>query len=139
MNEETRQKKDGDDRQGKSWLEWFAGGVGLLLALVLIGTIGYQAVRGDSSSPPQLEFDVSSVGPSGNYYLVEVEARNRTEATAQQVNVEVTLTREGQEVQTAQLTFDYVPGGSKVKGGVYFSKDPGTGKLSVRPLGYSQP
>lgn len=126
-------------RRERNWLELIAGGIGLLLAVALIGTIGYQAVTGNKGAAPEIRLKVSPAKSVGQLYLVEIEARNLSEATAQQVEVEARLTGAGKEPEKAKLTFDYVPGGSKVKGGLFFSNDPRAGSLDVRPLGYSQP
>ncbi|GGD89148.1 hypothetical protein GCM10011515_06020 [Tsuneonella deserti] len=128
-----------ESRRRKDWLEWIAGGIGLLLAILLIGTIGYEAAIGNREAAPVIRFEIASVEPAGQFYLVEIEARNISESTAQQVEVEATLTNGGRETEKAVMTFDYVPGQSTVKGGVFFTNDPRAGNLQIRPLGYSQP
>ena len=49
------------------------------------------------------------------------------------------LERDGEEVQEATATIDYVPPRSRQSGVLLFSEDPATGTLEVRPAGYTVP
>lgn len=115
-------------------IEWIAGGLGLLLTLGLLGFLGWQAVTVDRQVPPQLDLRVESVAPAGAGYVAAIVVRNRSPHTAGGVEVEGTLAGE-----TSSVTFSYVPGGSSVRGGLYFSSDPSAGGLRLRALGYSDP
>ena len=53
------------------WLEWLASGVGLLLALVVFGLIGWQAVKG-AAEPPAIIVEVDNVTSVSGGYRVEV-------------------------------------------------------------------
>ena len=128
-----------DRSQGPALLEWIAGAIGAAIIVGMIGTIGYQAMSADGAAPPEIAVELSSIRSSGNHYIVEIAAKNRSDATAAQVEIEATLTRAGREIETGRLTLDYVPGDSKVEGGIYFTEDPRSGQLELRPLGYSRP
>jgi uncharacterized protein (TIGR02588 family) len=69
----------------------------------------------------------------------EIRARNRSGHTAAGVVVEGELKRDGQTVETSETTFDYIPGRSERRGGLYFENDPRQMELTVRPKGYANP
>ena len=41
--------------------------------------------------------------------------------------------------ETSRVVFDYVPGHSVRQGGLFFTRDPRTGHLTLRARGYSAP
>lgn len=120
-------------------LEWIFGGVGLVLTLAMLGFIGWQAVTQGNGMPPWIEVRVDRVAPAGDAYVVEIVARNRSPRTAKGVEVEGVLAPPGGESETSSVTFDFIPGGSSVRGGLHFSSDPAAGDLQLRTLGHSHP
>ncbi|HWU94867.1 MAG TPA: hypothetical protein VN029_04670 [Sphingomonas sp.] len=72
-------------------------------------------------------------------FLVEFEAINSGGETAAAVSIEGTLQAPGGVSQTAGTTLDYVAGGARVAGGLFFAHDPRKGRLTLRALGYQQP
>lgn len=120
-------------------LEWVAAGIGLLLILSLIAVIGREAISGENKKLPAIEIAVRGIAPAGANYVVEIEALNRSGGTAAAVAIEATLKRGGTTVETSTITFDYVPGHSKVAGGIFFSRNPSGYTLDVRALGFQAP
>ena len=49
-----------------SALEWIAAGLGLLVAVVILGTIGWQAVTARHDPVPLLAASVEEIIPAGN-------------------------------------------------------------------------
>ena len=119
------------------WLEWLASGVGLLLTLVIFGLIGWQAVD-DASQSPVINVEVKDVASVPGGYRVEFRARNIGGSAGAQVEIEGTLSGNGAD-EVSRVVLDYVPAHSVREGGLFFTRDPGTGQLSVRARGYSAP
>ena len=116
-------------------IEWIAGGIGLVLTCGLVGFIGWQAMQ-DHSERPQVEVRVTSITPSGDNYLVELTAFSRTGRTVSGLDVEGVLTIAGQAPEMSTTSFDYLPGHSQSRGGLYFTANPATGDLQVRAPGF---
>ncbi|MDQ4061153.1 MAG: TIGR02588 family protein [Pseudomonadota bacterium] len=135
----NRQDGDGKSRDRTTpWLEWVASGIGLVLATGTIGYMSWQAFRADDA-PPAVVVRMERIVPGGAGYTVEIRAANRGDATAAQVRIEGELKRDGQTVETSETTFDYVPGRSERKGGLFFNQDPRPLTLELRAKGYAQP
>lgn len=119
------------------WLEWFASGLGLLLALCVFGFIGWQAVH-DPTSPPAITVAAAEVTQVTSGYRVMFEARNVGGAAAAQVRIEGTVSG-GSGSETSSVILDYIPGHSARKGGLLFTHDPRSGNLSLRAAGFAKP
>ena len=128
----------GKPRPGAA-LEWIAGTVGLILTLALLGFIGWRALMHDAQSPPELELRVERVVRAGDAYVAQFVVQNRSQQTAEGVEVEGELSAGMGELETSTATFAYIPGGSSVRGGLYFSSDPRDGSLKLRALGHTSP
>ncbi len=129
-----------EKRSGRSpILEWVFGGIGLALTLSMIGFIGWQAVTHPSGEPPRIELRVEEVARVGDGYVAEVVARNRSRTTAKGVEVEAILSPDSAESETSSVTFDYIPGGSSVRGAVHFSTDPSAHQVRLRTVGHVEP
>ena len=124
--------------QGTPLLEWIAGAVGLVLLLVTLGVIGHEALLGDRS-PPAVTVEARAVHAVKDGWLVEVEVINSGGSPAAQVAIEGELTLAGQDPETAQASFDYVPDHSQRRGGLFFAHDPRRGQLDLRARGYTEP
>jgi uncharacterized protein (TIGR02588 family) len=119
-------------------LEWIASGLGLLLTLGVLGSIGWEAVKGGNGRPPAIAVTVESVTPIASGYVVEIRARNRSAATAAAVQIEGKLDKGGAPV-TSTASIDYVPGESDRRAGLFFADDPRAYPLEVRAVGYAKP
>lgn len=125
--------------RGAPALEWAAAALGLLLTLAALVLIGSEAFAGDES-PPAVVVSTKSVQAVAGGYVVEIEAKNGGGQTAAGVRVEGELTPpSGQEPETAEATFDFIPDHSSREGGLFFSSDPRQGKLAIRATGYVDP
>ncbi|HYE45335.1 MAG TPA: TIGR02588 family protein [Caulobacter sp.] len=121
-----------------SLLEWIAGGIGLLMLLAVLGVIGREALVGDTSPPAIVVEQVGTQAVPGGY-LVRIKVANTGGNSAAQVVVEGELARPGQEPETSEATFDYVPERSSREGGLFFRDDPAGGGLTLRAKGYVEP
>ena len=120
-------------------LEWVAAGIGLVLTLLIIVVIGREALSDESEAVPAIEVRAVSLAQASAGFVVEVEATNRSGATAAAVQIEGELSSGGAAAETSSLTFDYVPGHATRKGGLFFRKDPRKHELELRALGYQEP
>jgi uncharacterized protein (TIGR02588 family) len=126
------------DAKATPGLEWLASGVGLLLTLGIFASIGWQ-VLDSATDPPIVRVEIERVMAVEGGYRVEFRARNMTGSTAAQVEIEGTLTGNGNGMETSRAVFDYIPGRSERKGGLFFIRDPRSGRLSLRATGYASP
>lgn len=133
------QDKQKNQRSGRPVIEWIAGGIGLVLTLVLFGFVGWQAVRSPEQTVPEIDVRVTSILPAGEGFLVEIIASNHSMQTAASVQVEGVISRAAGSTERSSTTFDYVPGHSEARGGLFFSSNPANEGISLRALGYHQP
>ena len=120
------------------WLEWVASGVGLLLVLGIFGVIGWQAFNG-ATVPPVITVEVENVAPVEGGHRVLFRARNRAGEAAAQVEIEGTVSTAGLDPETSRVVLDYILGHSEQQGGLFFSRDPRSGALSLRATGFADP
>lgn len=137
--EQTEADEEEDDTQElrASVLEYVVAVIGLVFVLGGVGFMAFEAFT-DSSQPPDIRLRVLEVTRSSGGYLVTIEARNAGDETAAELGVEGTLARPGQEPETSETTFDFVPPDSLREGGLFFTQDP-RGALTLRVLGYREP
>ena len=118
--------------------EWAAAGAGLILTLAVLGYSLWEAARADGAHP-SIAVRAAGVSQNAGGYLLEVEARNASLATAAGVQVRGELSRGGAVVEESRVTFDYVPGRGRARGGLFFEHDPRAYRLTLRPEGYAEP
>ncbi|HVG49175.1 MAG TPA: hypothetical protein VM899_13700 [Rubellimicrobium sp.] len=120
-------------------LEWVAGAIGAILTLTLLGVLAWQAWTHPGDVPPEVTVRLEEVLPVQGGFVARIAGVNASPETAAAVEVEGMLSREGEEVETAHATLDYVPGNSEKRGGLFFAEDPREGDLRLRALGYQEP
>lgn len=119
-------------------LERSAAGVGLLLVLASLGFLFYEGIWGENS-PPDIQVSASEITANGEDWLVAFAAANRGGETASAVRVVGELVQGGTVIERNEVTLDYVPADSEVRGGLYFTNDPQQGELRIRASGYQKP
>lgn len=147
MSQAQADKTKNQDEQGEqeeqpgqtrnSVLEWAVAGLGFVLVTFAVGFMTFQAFT-SQDLPPNIELRVVSVQDVQGGYLALLEARNRGDEAAAEVGVEGTIERGGQELETSETTFDFIPSGSVREGGLFFTEDP-RGALTLRSVGYREP
>ena len=115
-------------------LEWVTAALGALVALALIGVIGWSALTEHPDELPQLSVQAGPVEPAGEARAIRFTVSNGAGRTAKQVQVEGKLGK-----QTASATLDYVPGRSEEHGALLFDAEPGGGTVELRITGYQLP
>jgi len=126
------------EQQKPGPVEWLSGLVSAVLIVFLIASMAREAFVEDSP-PPQLEIEIKGIEKVGRYFRVDFELANRSASTAAAVHVQGTLRREGAELETSEVTFDYAPAQSQSTGGLLFEGDPAAGTLVIRPTGFTEP
>ncbi len=123
----------------KNWLEWSVFSFGLTLILALIAYLTFAAVT-IGNDPPIVEVEVGAAQPRNGTYVVPVTLRNLGDRTAESVVVEVALVQGGTDIETAELTIDFLPRQSTRSGWVTFSTNPAAAD-SIEPhvFGYQEP
>ncbi len=120
-------------------LEWAVAAIGAIIALSILGAIGWQAIWGHDDPVPLLEVRAESVTPAGRSHVVTIEVTNASGRTAAAVQVEGVLGKDQPDEQTSSATIDYVPGNGKASGALMFSADPRGRALDLRVTGYEHP
>ncbi len=115
-------------------LEWIAAGLGALVALVILGTIGWQAITARGDPVPLLTASVEAITPTGSGHVVTVRVTNASSRTAASVHVEGEI-----DGQVSSATVDYVPGHGEASAGLLVEADPRTSPLKLRVTGYEHP
>lgn len=141
-----REKKDSPQgrrtSQGEETPLWekLAGLAGLLLFLGVLGFLLYEASR------PQTEAEIvteqEAVIRQEGGYLVSFKASNQGRQTAAAVLLEGALydpASPGEPLETAEVTFDYIPDQSARSGAFVFEHDPSQYELRIQVKGFMDP
>ena len=122
-------------------LEWIVFAVSLVLVAGTVGFLASDAVQSErrKGSPAEISVEIGRPEPRAGSWAVPVTVRNRGDATAEGVKVEVTLESPGMAPETADFEAAFVPRRSKREGWVTFRSDPSRGRLSGRAVGYETP
>ena len=126
--------------QETSRSELVIGAIGLLLVLAIIGFLVYEGFR--TAEPPDIIVGVTNISDNGTYYLVEISVSNQGGHTAEELMVKGELLPQdssSQPVETAEITFSYVPPNSQRQGGLLFTHNPQDYRLKLRPSSYTNP
>lgn len=115
-------------------LEWIAAAVGALAALVILGTIGWQALTASDDPVPLLSASVESITPGAGGHVVTIRVANASSRTAASVEVEGEI-----DGETSSVTVDYVPGHGEASAGLIVAADPRRQPLALRVTGYEHP
>ena len=128
-----------ESRSDKNWLEWLVFGVGALLVSATVGYLAYDALA-VTQSPPKLEVRLGDPAPAPDGYSVPVVVENRGTKAAATVVVRVEDHRNTGEIETAELTLDYVPGEASREGIVVFPGAPDrTTQRTALPVSFQLP
>ena len=118
--------------------EWLTAALGLVLVLGAVALMLFDGAA-NGSRPPDVSVRAVRTLRTAGGWLVEIEAANRGTETAAELEISGELSRGGRVLESATATVDYLPGGARRRAGLYFSEDPGTGELRLRPVGFREP
>lgn len=114
-------------------------GVGLVLVIGVLGYLGYTAVATNDSAPPDIEVVVGEPSRGEYGYLLPISAINHGDETAEGVLIEVTLERDGAEVEQGEFEIALLPRHATGEGWVAFKSDPASGQIVAEVSGFEKP
>lgn len=121
----------------KNWLEWTITVISGLIVAFVFGFLIYQIIY-EEQKPPDIEVVLGSVTQKDGAFSVPITASNKGSETAENVVVEVTFKKDSIE-ERSEITFQYLPRNSSVKGWISFLSHPEPHQLKSRIMGYSTP
>lgn len=129
---------DSDARKaGRTGAEWLTFTVSALILLAVVAMVVVQIPK--ENDPPLPVARITSYGEErGSSYVVAVEVTNLGDATAENIQVTVSLETD-QGPQEGDQTVDFLAGGESHELEFLFEEDPSAGKLDVRVSGYGIP
>ncbi len=107
----------------KNWLEWSVFAVSGVVLIFIFGFLAYNAVTSEGD-PPAVEVQLGTPVAQGDSFLIPVTFKNRGGQSIEDVQIDVTLIRDGIEVESASITVPFLPRQSTREGWVHFSSDP---------------
>lgn len=117
-------------------IEWVMAALGLLLLIAAIVVIVRDEVH--SGRPPVITIRVGPIHQADARWLVTFEAHNDGDAPAADLLIQAVLAV-GDSTESADAQLDYLPARSRRGGGVFFSRDPRAGRLTLSPVSYRDP
>lgn len=130
--------KKNHDQPGIPLLEWIFATAGAVIVVGMMSFNVVQALKNDDA-PPDIQVGVEELLKTSQGFLVQIKASNIGGTSAAGVMIEGILSENGKELETSEVTFDYVPPHSRQKGGLFFAHDPKQYELKLRVLGYQDP
>lgn len=120
-------------------LERLLGALGIALVGSAVSFLGYQGLTQDDQ-PGAVVASVLDIREVGGMHLVRFAVHNTGRQTLSQVHLTARLLDgDAQQIESAQILIDYLPGRSRQEGGVYLQHDPGRYMLQISPAGYVNP
>ncbi len=137
----AQDKSGASSQQGKApaLLEWIAGGLGAIIAVIMVAVMATEALTTRPGVPPLLHVEPVALQAASGQFVLEVKVVNRSRQTAAAVEIEGELMQSGEAVETSSATLTYVPGNSAGEAGLVFTADPRRHQLRLRVLGYEKP
>ena len=118
--------------------EWIAAAIGFALLVAAVWVLLSAGPMGPSR-PPAVVVRAEPPVHVADGWLVRFEARNVGSETIADVRLQATLVRGSDVSETVEAHFDFLPARSSRRGGVYFTRDPTAGVVSIRAVGYQEP
>jgi uncharacterized protein (TIGR02588 family) len=102
-----------------------------------VGVLLAEAVG--NNGPPSISASVDAISAVHGGYLARVTITNHGAETAADVVLEGELVHGGRVLESSTVTLDYLPGEAERQAGFFFSRDPATAVLRIRPVAYRGP
>ena len=119
-------------------IEWIVGIASAVLVLTLVAFVAVEAIV-SPNEPPRLSVTILDDLPKVASNEVRFQVFNAADATASAVVVRGELKSTAGSVETAEVTFDYVPARSSAKGSLIFSAPIGGREIKMYAVGYVDP
>jgi uncharacterized protein (TIGR02588 family) len=135
----TKKYNRAGEDDDKNALEWSVFGISLLLVLGIVAYLGYQTYT-DKPSTPDLVVEYFPDPSEHAPQRYRVVVHNRGGETAEQVQIELSIEKGGEETDHAELNIAFAPKASKREGWVNFKEDPTQADtLIARVVSYKRP
>jgi uncharacterized protein (TIGR02588 family) len=118
-------------------LEWLLGAAGLVLLATGIAVLGLEGLRG--GRPGGVRVVAESTTAVADGYLVRLGVHNLGSASLADLHLKARLLEGSSELESVQLTLDYLPGHATRKAGLYLRHDPARYRLELFAEGYQEP
>lgn len=138
MTEKSAGEQNDKDQRKTPALEWIFAVIGLVLVVSVIGFLVYQ-ITVNEGKPPSLQVRSYETVQSGSGFLVKFVIENAGDEAAADVTVVGELKNGQEDIETADVTVDYVPAHSEKRGGLFFNENPTNFELKLRAKGYNEP
>lgn len=138
QNRNSSEADDAADAPGGGPVEWTVAAISAVIVAAMIGFLALEALDTTEATPVPVAA-VADIAPSESGFRVEIDARNTGGATAASVRFRAALQRAGQTVETAQVTFDFLPAQSSRAGAVIFANDPRLYDVVIQAESYTTP
>lgn len=137
MTEEKKRQRHPQDE--KNLLEWAVFTVSLLMIVGILGYLIYQvAIHEDGSPDLIVTYRPDPTPHAPHRYFLSI--KNDGQETAEEVQVEMVLERDGEPLEVSALTLPYLPKESGRDGWIVFSKDPAAADtVYARVISYKKP
>ncbi len=135
------QKSASGNGGGQSVAEWITLSVSVAVVLAVVGVIGYDYFASAALRMPVIEVEtvMGEVQEVDGAYYLPIEVTNRSEHTAEDVRVQVSLMPDQGERETSQFTIAFLAGGDTEHEVVVFDEDPSTADLSSDVQSFRRP
>ena len=138
MKQAEQSERSGESKLRGTTLEWIVAAVSAAIVAAMIGFVFFQAFqKADTYADPVAV--VKSVTPVSDGYRVEISAQNRGGATAANVKFRAGLQSGGRNIETAEVTFSYLPSHSRRQGVLIFANDPRAYSIGLQAVSYTAP
>jgi uncharacterized protein (TIGR02588 family) len=123
----------------KNRLEWSVFAVSLVALASIFGLLGYDALT-SANEQPDIAISLGTVEAHDGYYIVPLQLKNDGGQSVENVEVEVALTRDGQELESSSVSVAELPRQSSRRAWVAFSINPdAAAALDARVVSYVVP
>lgn len=131
---------DNSNTEGKkNWLEWGVFGLSLLLVSAVFVYLVYNVLTNEPN-PPDLHVEGKHEPSSNSHNRYQVILYNSGGETAERVRIELSLVREGNVLEKAELEIEFAPQDSERRGWVEFTEDiTTTDTIKAKIVSYIKP
>src|SRR5690606_33316557 len=123
----------------KNTLEWVVFASSILMVLGILGYLIYQTIKYEPGSPDLVIMYEEDPSPNAPYRY-HLTVKNKGQETAEEVQVEFVLEKDGEAIESATMQIPFAPKSSQREGWVNFSKDPADADtLYARVVSFKKP
>jgi uncharacterized protein (TIGR02588 family) len=130
-----------EERPLRSPAEWITFGISLVILASLISAIGYTWIeRNRQEQDPVLSVisNKNSIREVNGQFYIPFEVTNDGAETAESVQVLAELEIKGKVVESGEQQVDFLSKGEREEGAFIFSRNPRSGKLTIRIASYKK-